>query len=252
MSCASGTIAIGDGVPADPRRLRRRDDRRRRRGAARAALLRRVRAHPRDVARATTTRARASRPFDRDRDGFVMGEGAAVLMLEECERARRARRAHLRRGRRLRHHQRRAPHDGAAARTARRPRAAMRTGARTTRTSPPAEVDYVNAHGSSTPLNDPTETLAIKQVFGEHALPHPGQRARRATTATRSARRARSRRRSARSRCERGWLPPTREPRDPGRGVRPGLRARRPGATRARGARADATRSGSAASTPRW
>ena len=199
MSCASGTIAIGDAF----RQIRDGYADVMIAGGAEAPLA------PLcfgafAIIRAMSTRnddpASASRPFDRERDGFVMGEGAAVLVLEERDRAIARGAPHLRRGRRLRHDQRRAPHDRAAPRRrAGRARDAPR--ARRRATSAPHEIGYVNAHGSSTPLNDPTETLAIKHVFGDHAPQAPGQRRRRATTATRSARPARSRRRSARSRC---------------------------------------------------
>jgi len=87
---------------------------------------------------------RASRPFDVDRDGFVAAEGAAVVVLEEREHAR-ARGA-----------------DGRGSR-----RCMERTLARA-RCSP-ADVDYVNAHGTGTPLNDVAETLAMHAVFGDHA-----------------------------------------------------------------------------------
>jgi 3-oxoacyl-[acyl-carrier-protein] synthase II len=109
----------------------------------------------------------ASRPFDKDRDGFVMGEGAAVLILEELGRAM-ARGAHIYAeivgyGTSNDAHHMTAPRpDGAqAARTMRLALADARVQA--------TEVAYVNAHGSSTPLNDPTETLAVKQTFGDHA-----------------------------------------------------------------------------------
>ncbi len=125
--------------------------------------------------RAMSTRnddpARACRPFDKGRDGFVMAEGAALLVLEEREHA-------LRRG---------APIYGAVlgygtSNDAYHMTAPLPSGAQAARAMqealreagvPPEAVDYINAHASSTPLNDVTETLAIKQVLGEHAYRVP-------------------------------------------------------------------------------
>jgi 3-oxoacyl-[acyl-carrier-protein] synthase II len=123
------------------------------------------------VIRAMSTRnddpAHASRPFDASRDGFVMGEGAAVLVLEERDRA-------IARGAKIyaevvghaytndAYHMTAPRPDGRQA--ARAIRLALADGDVAL-----DEVGYINAHGSSTPLNDSTETSAIKQVFGDHA-----------------------------------------------------------------------------------
>jgi 3-oxoacyl-[acyl-carrier-protein] synthase II len=121
--------------------------------------------------RALSTRndepARASRPFDRDRDGFVIGEGAGIVILEELEMAKR-------RGAKIyaelagyglssdAYHLTGQPEDANGA--VRSMRMALRkAGVR------PEEIDYINAHGTSTPINDPTETLAVKTTFGDHA-----------------------------------------------------------------------------------
>lgn len=166
MSCASGTIAIGDAFRA----IRDGYADVMFAGAAEAPLA------PLcfgafAIIRAMSTRnddpAGASRPFDRGRDGFVMGEGAAVLVLEELARARA-------RGARVyaevvgfgvsndAHHMTAPRPDGSQA--ARSMRLALRDAGVV-----PHEVGYVNAHGSSTPLNDPTETRAIRDTFDGHS-----------------------------------------------------------------------------------
>ncbi|HEX6575725.1 MAG TPA: beta-ketoacyl-ACP synthase II [Gemmatimonadaceae bacterium] len=166
MSCASGTLAVGEGFRlirdgyADVMIA----------GGAEAPLA------PLcfgafSIIRAMSTRnddpETSSRPFDKDRDGFVMGEGAAVMILEEYERAQA-------RGAKIyaevagfgftndAYHMTAPRPDGSQA--ARSMRLAMKDAHVT-----PGEVQYINAHGSSTPLNDPTETRAIKDVFGESA-----------------------------------------------------------------------------------
>lgn len=119
--------------------------------------------------RALTTRnedpAGASRPFDADRDGFLIGEGAGVLILEEMERAR-ARGARIYGevvgyGRTCDANHITAP--DALGQGARRSMTLALEDAQTT----PAELDYINAHGTSTELNDKGETLAIKGALGE-------------------------------------------------------------------------------------
>jgi 3-oxoacyl-[acyl-carrier-protein] synthase II len=121
--------------------------------------------------RALSTRndepARASRPFDKDRDGFVCGEGSGIIILEELEFAK-ARGATIYAevaGYGLSgdaFHLTSQPEDANGA--VRSMRMALRKAG-----VKPEEVQYINAHGTSTPINDPTETLAVKTTFGDHA-----------------------------------------------------------------------------------
>jgi len=114
---------------------------------------------------------RASRPFDRDRDGFVIGEGSAIMILEELEHART-------RGAKIygeiigygcnsdAYHLAAPDPDGDGA--ARCIQLALKDAKIS-----PEEVNYINAHGTSTELNDLTETIAIKRVFGDYAYKLP-------------------------------------------------------------------------------
>ena len=165
-ACATGSTAIGEAAEVI------------RRGAADAVLAGGAEAclHPlilagfcamRGLAAEEEYPPRASRPFDLTRDGFVMGEGACVLVLEELEAAKA-------RGARIyaevlgygasndAHHL--AQPDPASVGVVEMMRAALdRAGVE------PKRVGYINAHGTSTPLGDLAETKAIKEVFGDHA-----------------------------------------------------------------------------------
>ena len=170
MSCASGTIAVGEAF-----RLIRD-------GSADIAIAGGIEAPLAPLCfgafaliRAMSTRnadpEHACRPFDRSRDGFIMGEGACALVLERWDHA-------VQRGARIyaevagygttndAFHMAAPRPDGSQA--ARAMTLAMRTAGVT-----PDDIDFVSPHGSSTPLNDTTETQAIKTVLGERAYQVP-------------------------------------------------------------------------------
>jgi 3-oxoacyl-[acyl-carrier-protein] synthase II len=165
-ACATSTHALGDSF----RIIARGDADRMLAGGAEAPVT------PLSVAgfcalRALSTRnddpAKASRPFDAGRDGFVMGEGAGVLLLEELGAA-------LSRGAKIyaeivgygmnadAYHVTAPSLDGEGAK-------GVMIRALDDAGLPPDAIDYINAHGTSTPYNDKIETLAIKKAFGEHA-----------------------------------------------------------------------------------
>lgn len=169
-ACATGNNAIGEGAE----RIRR--------GAAEVMICGGGESvmHPLSVAALTNMGAlsqrnddpeHASRPFDADRDGFVMGEGAGALILESLEHAQK-------RGVPIyaevigygascdAFHITAPDEDGVGA--ARSMAAALRDAG-----LHPQEIDYINAHGTSTPLNDPVETRGIRAVFGDYAYKVP-------------------------------------------------------------------------------
>ena len=163
-ACASGTHAIGEAWRA----IRLGDMDMGFAGGAEAAIV------PVGVAGFMVMRAlsrrnedptRASRPFDADRDGFVLGEGAGLLILEELEHAR-ARGAEILcevigYGMTCDAHHLTAPGGGGAERCMNLALASA--------SMAPESVDYLNAHGTSTPANDSNETRAVHTVFGDHS-----------------------------------------------------------------------------------
>jgi 3-oxoacyl-[acyl-carrier-protein] synthase II len=169
-ACATGTHSIGEAFET----IRRDDADVMLAGATEASLLKVIMAGFINM-KALGVRAdapdRASRPFDRDRNGFVIGEGSAIMILEDLERAKA-------RGAKIycevvgygsgndAYHMVAPSEMGVGA--SRVMRAALRK-AGTHAGMPADEIDYINPHGSSTPLNDKFETWAVKDVFGEHA-----------------------------------------------------------------------------------
>jgi len=165
-ACASGSHAIGEGAlhiaagTADVMVAGGAE-------SANSPLLVAAFARMRALSTRNDTPATASRPFDLDRDGFVIGEGSAALVLEEYEHARR-------RGARVyaelvgygatadAYHITTPPPEGGG--IARAMAAALKQARMT-----PGDVDYINAHGTATQANDAAESAAIEMVFGEHA-----------------------------------------------------------------------------------
>jgi 3-oxoacyl-[acyl-carrier-protein] synthase II len=169
-ACASGNNAIGEAMEM----IRRGAADAMIAGASEAALVPLAMAGM-NVMGALSTRnddpLTASRPFDKNRDGFLMGEGAGILILESLEHAQ-ARGANI-----LAevtgygttddaHHISAPAENGAGA--ALSMKAALENAKLKT-----ADIEYINAHGTSTPLNDKSETAAIKTVFGEQAYKIP-------------------------------------------------------------------------------
>jgi 3-oxoacyl-[acyl-carrier-protein] synthase II len=169
-ACASGTNAIGEAAEV----IRRSAAEVMLAGGAEAAILPLPMAGFNSMGALSTRNdapQAASRPFDKDRDGFVAGEGAAVLVLESEAHA-------LKRGARIygevlgygstndAHHISAPLENGEGA-------VACMLQALAQARLAPGRIDYLNAHGTSTPLNDKSETAAVKTVFGEHARALP-------------------------------------------------------------------------------
>ena len=164
-ACASGTNSIGDAFKV----IERGDADVMITGGAEAPIVNMaIAGFTANTALTTNANpATASRPFDKNRDGFVIGEGAGILVLEELEHAKA-------RGAKIyaevigygatgdAHHITAPAPDGEGA--ARAMQMALDTAG-----VAPSKVDYINAHGTSTPYNDLFETQAVKTVFGEHA-----------------------------------------------------------------------------------
>jgi 3-oxoacyl-[acyl-carrier-protein] synthase II len=165
-ACATGAHAIGDAA-----RIIRYDEADLMFAGGSEAVITPLAVGGFSAMRALSTRndepERASRPWDLDRDGFVMGEGAGILLLEEREHA-------IARGAKIyceitgygmssdAYHITSPAEDGGGM---------MRVMQRALKDSglQPEQIDYINAHGTSTPVGDKTETVAIKRVFGEYA-----------------------------------------------------------------------------------
>jgi 3-oxoacyl-[acyl-carrier-protein] synthase II len=169
-ACASGTNSIGEAAEM----IRRGSADVMLAGASEAGIVS-VAMAGMNVMTALSTRndepQRASRPFDKDRDGFLMGEGSAVLILESLEHAK-ARGANILceftgYGTTDDAHHISAPAENGAGAAISMQLAIKNAGLK------PEDISYINAHGTSTPLNDKSETAAIKTVFGEQAYQIP-------------------------------------------------------------------------------
>jgi len=163
-ACATGTHSIGDSF-----KLIQRDDADIMICGGAEATIRPIGMAGFCALRAMSTRndepEKASRPFDIDRDGFVMGEGAGILVLEELEHAKK-------RGARIYAEVIGYGMSGDAYHmTDPDPEGAARCMSRAIRDAgiEPSQVDYINAHGTSTPVGDKSETTAIKKALGDHA-----------------------------------------------------------------------------------
>jgi 3-oxoacyl-[acyl-carrier-protein] synthase II len=169
-ACASGTNAIGEAAEM----IRRGAADVMIAGASESAITGLTMAGMNSMTALSTRNedpTKASRPFDKDRDGFVMGEGSGVLILESYEYAK-ARGAQILAefsgyGTTDDAHHISAPAENGAGAANSMKTALENAGLKTT------DISYINAHGTSTPLNDKSETAAIKTVFGEHAYKIP-------------------------------------------------------------------------------